>query len=184
MPPEETSRCHSHPGEDAVAACAECGKPVCLACAVPVRGSVIGVECLDVELSRPVAVKPRRVRAPLVGIGFAVAVVATLMPWRKYGLGSGLFGAWGTAVRWSVISAACAITGLLIWAWPTLRHRLLHRGAWIGSLRVLATTCVAGAAMHLIKPPIVGPQSYGAWVAIAGGLLALAGTWRAASPGD
>src|SRR6476661_9740002 len=46
-------RCSIHSGEDSVAACDVCGRAVCIACAIPVRGSVVGQECLSEVLEDP-----------------------------------------------------------------------------------------------------------------------------------
>src|SRR6266545_1863923 len=92
-------RCDLHPASPSVAECQSCGRPLCLACAVPVRGRVLGVECLEAALGPglPAEVLPARERwtVPwtIVGLAFAVAVGATLLPWTRFGEGSHPLGA-------------------------------------------------------------------------------------------
>src|SRR2546422_598115 len=40
-------RCANHPAVALVGTCEVCGRPLCIACAVPVRGRLIGPECLS-----------------------------------------------------------------------------------------------------------------------------------------
>ena len=61
-----TSRCANHPGEAGIAACELCGRWLCVACAVPVRGRVIGPECLASVVEDALTERGVRVeRAPL-----------------------------------------------------------------------------------------------------------------------
>ena len=57
-------RCVHHPGRAAVARCSACEEPICLPCAVPVRGRVVGPECLAAELGDP-DLRPLRRRSRL-----------------------------------------------------------------------------------------------------------------------
>lgn len=174
---QRTERCRRHPGLPAVAACDRCGSPLCLDCAVPVRGRVLDAPCLGID-STPPEPSPRGLGtlAPWVGVGFVIATLAGALPWRKYGLGSGPFGAWGTDLRWSLVAAVAALAGLGLWLLAVIRGWPWD-GPWRIGARWLSAVCVAGAVLHLLRPPIVGPQSYGATVAIVGGVVAFAGTF-------
>ena len=50
-------RCANHPSVPGVGTCEVCGRPLCVACAVPVRGRLIGPECLPTILE-DIAVPP------------------------------------------------------------------------------------------------------------------------------
>jgi hypothetical protein len=184
VPAEPRERCHRHQNVDAVADCAQCGLPLCLECAVPVRGQVLGAECLGIDLVQPPKTKVGFRYLPWAGIGFALAALSTVLPWRKYGLGSGPFGAWGANLRWSVLAAISAVAGLIIWSLPMITKKLRRPSPWVAALRLLAALTLVASGMHLLRPPIVGPPSYGAWVAIAGSVVALAGTWGPLPPSD
>lgn len=171
--------CSQHPHSPSVGTCEDCGREVCLTCAVPFRGRVLGTECAAKILGQeppPLQVEDRRGRPPrlLTGIGFAIATLATLVPWKKFGEGSGLFGAWGLSPRWSMLAAAAAILGLAIWATVAV-GRARPGSKWMFALRLMAVLVIAGSVLHLVRPPPFGPSSFGPWVAIAGGLAALLG---------
>src|SRR5439155_22321755 len=95
------ARCSAHPGIPSVAVCHACGRPLCITCAVPVRGEVLGPECLaevigrDTPAPHAVPTRPRTVSFDVVGIMFLATVAATVLPWTRFGVASGLFGAWG-----------------------------------------------------------------------------------------
>ena len=90
-------RCATHPTRATAATCEVCGRPLCVECAVPVRGRVMGVECLSEVLGEEVAVaaplptwRRRGIRSRTdAGIGAFIAVTAlvTLLPWTKFGTG-------------------------------------------------------------------------------------------------
>ena len=69
-------RCIHHPGRPAVARCSACEEPVCMTCAVPVRGRVLGPECLAAELGDPAITTPPEPDRTLVGSWMAVAGAA------------------------------------------------------------------------------------------------------------
>src|SRR6266545_746437 len=65
-------RCDLHPASPSVAECQSCGRPLCLPCAVPVRGRVLGVECLEAALGPDsTVVGPRRDRRRARSVGLA-----------------------------------------------------------------------------------------------------------------
>src|SRR3954447_14280890 len=89
-PSRVTGRCSVHQGSVAVAVCDGCGRRMCLACAVPVRGGTVGAECLatvlgpDAPAAEPVARRrPGDVAFLLAGVGFLAATAATVVPWTN-----------------------------------------------------------------------------------------------------
>ena len=116
MPTEERTtkgaeRCATHPSRLTVGRCDVCGRPLCVECAVPVRGRVLGAECLPEVLGSDLpATEPprpwRSLRSPVdrvIGAAFAVAALATLLPWTRFSTGSGFAG--GVGVRRPVVDA-------------------------------------------------------------------------------
>ena len=169
-------RCVHHPSRTAVARCSACDEPVCLTCAVPVRGRVLGPECLATELGDPAITTPpepdRAVAGSWVAFSGAVlALLATLGPWTRTGAGNRLLGAWVPSVRWSMV-AAVAATALLPAAW-WLRTHPNRPGA---ILVILGGTVIAiASALAIAFPPTFQAASWGPWVAAIGGTIAVAG---------
>lgn len=162
-------RCDLHPMRPAVARCGSCGRPLCLACAIPVRGSVLGAECLPAPLAEEVPAPRRRVRpSPVAGIGLGVCVLSTALPWSRFGPGSGPFGAWDGPVRWALVAAVAATLGALLWLAETLAGRgRLPADALLAGVGAVVTLA---AAMALVRPPPFTHPWLGPWIAIAGGL--------------
>ena len=175
----EASRCPAHPGTEAVAVCSKCGIGLCLDCAIPVRGKVLGRECLPEPLRfnapPPEPEKRRRMCLPWTGVGLTIAVAASVLPWKKYGIGSGSFGAWGLTPRWSILAGAAAVLGLVVWAVFCVA-RLKPGPRCRSTMRVVILLAAAGTVLHLVYRPGFGPHSIGPWVALAGLALAFAGT--------
>jgi hypothetical protein len=169
-------RCIHHPSRTAVARCGACDEPVCLACAVPVRGRVLGPECLASELGDPAITTPPEPDRAVAGtwVAFAGAILAllsTVGPWTRTGAGDRLLGAWVPSVRWSMV-AAVAATALLPAAW-WFRSHPARTGA---VLVILGGTAIASAsALAIAFPPTFQAASWGPWVAAIGGAIALAG---------
>jgi hypothetical protein len=169
-------RCVHHPSRTAVARCSACDEPVCLACAVPVRGRVLGPECLATELGDPAITTPpepdRAVAGSWVAFSGAVlALLATVGPWTRTGAGNRLLGAWVPSVRWSMV-AAVAATALLPAAWWFRTHPGRPRAILV----VLGGTAVAlASALAIAFPPTFQTASWGPWVAAIGGTIAVAG---------
>jgi hypothetical protein len=150
---------------------------MCLACAVPVRGRVLGSECLAAELGPDAPAPKLPERDPtanahrVVRAAFGVAVVATLVPWSRFGAGSAPFGAWTAAPRWATLAAAAAVIGLV----------LSLAGRWWGvaaGIRDLATAVAGGlvaiaSALAIARPPAFTSPWLGPWMAIAAGAIAM-----------
>jgi hypothetical protein len=168
-------RCAHHPGVAAVGRCEVCGRSLCVACAVPVRGTMIGPECLATVLERV----PPPVRAPapvsrgdwLAGVGFGLVLAFTLLPWSKVGEGSRVFGGW--ASNWSLLAAAAGLGGLVFAL--LLRYRPLDPRIVAAAYAVLAALVVAGAMLHIWRPPLLSEASAAPLLAVAGATLSLTG---------
>ncbi len=184
MPSDERStrsaeRCDQHPTRSSVARCEGCGRALCLPCAVPVRGRVLGVECLPEPLGRPGGEPVRRARPlpttnALVGAAFTIALLGTAMPWSRFGLGSGLFGAWGRSPRWALLATVAALLGGALW--------VVRRLLWLGvdgrvdlALAALGGLVALGAALAIWHPPPFTRPWLGPWVALIGGIVASVG---------
>jgi hypothetical protein len=152
---------------------------MCLACSTPVRGKTYGAECLA-EVLGPDAPDPTETKVPrpdrgirtLVQVAFGFAVLATSLPWSRFGPGSGAFGAWTRSGRWSLVAALAAIAGLAL---ATARRRpRLRNPAWdvvAASLGALVT--IASLLSVLFPPPFSRPW-LGPWFGVVSGVLACA----------
>jgi hypothetical protein len=169
-------RCIHHPSRTAVARCGACDEPVCLNCAVPVRGRVLGPECLAAELGDPAMTTPPEPDRTVAGrwaafVGAVLALIATVGPWTRTGAGDRLLGAWVPSVRWSMV-AAVAAAALLPAAW-WFRTKPARTGA---ILVILGGTAIASAsALAIAFPPTFQAASWGPWAAAIGGAIAVAG---------
>lgn len=187
MPTEE--RCARHPGAEIVGPCDGCGEALCLACAVPVRGRVLGPRCLEAELGEaafpdppptPPAADPIRRTADL---GLALALLATALPWSSVGLGASPFGAWGADLRWSSLVAAAALLGSAAAATSRARWRRAERRADVVGV---ASSLVAllGAALAIGFPPPYTTRVVAPWIAGLAAAVALGANVAAMRRGD
>jgi hypothetical protein len=184
VPPDDPSskvldRCDRHPGSPAVARCDGCGRPMCLACSTPVRGESFGSECLaDVlgpdagDTTDPSPPRPGRGVRLLALAAFGVAVLATALPWSRFGPGSEALGAWTRSGHWSLVAAVAAIGGLVITA-ARLRSRLRDPG-WDVAIAGLAALVVVASLLSVLFPPAFSRPWLGPWVAVAAGAMACA----------
>ena len=182
MPVEERGtrsleRCDQHPTRSAVARCEGCERPLCLSCAVPVRGSVLGAECLPEPFGPDVPTAPHPGSTPLqlvAGAGLALALLGTLLPWSRFGVGSGAFGAWGEPIRWATLTVVAVLLGILAWG---ARRALLQPPHFLDTaIAVLGGVASLGALLALWHPPAFAPTWIGPWVALLGGAIACAST--------
>ena len=194
MPTEErttkgTERCATHPSRLTVGTCDVCGRPLCIECAVPVRGRVLGPECLSEVLGDDIPATPtprpwRRSPSPIdrmVGASLAVAALATLFPWTRFSTGSGFAGAWALEVRWSMLTASTAVIGLVLWLAFGRRARVAR------AIAIVTGTLVAvGSLLAALNPPPFTKPALAPWISLAAGAAAAAfGTYatsRSAAP--
>lgn len=187
MPTEErvakgVERCANHPSRLTVATCEVCGRPLCVECAVPVRGRVLGTECLSEVLGddTPTSTPPRtwrHNRSPidrLTGAFLTVAVFLTLLPWTRFSTGSGFAGAWATDLRWSMLAACGAVLTLVAWL-GLERRATVARGVAILGSAVIAS----GSLLAALNPPPFTKPALAPWIALATGLVAAAAAIRA-----
>lgn len=187
MPTEErvakgVERCANHPSRLTVATCEVCGRPLCVECAVPVRGRVLGTECLSEVLGddTPTSTPPRtwrHNRSPidrLTGAFLTVAVFLTLLPWTRFSTGSGFAGAWATDLRWSMLAACGAVLTLVAWL-GLERRATVARGVAILGSAVIAS----GSLLAALNPPPFTKPALAPWIALATGLVAAAVAIRA-----
>ena len=194
MPPEDqatrtASRCATHPSSPSVAMCHSCARPLCLRCAIPVRGEVFGPECLpgvlgpDAAPPKPVPSRPRHASVLATGLAFAGAVAGSILPWTPFGDPSGMFGGWAIdPQRWSSLATYPAVVGLGIWIAVALRRRS-PSVRWSAALVALSAAVVAGSVLHILDPPPFTHAWLGPWVTLGFGVLAVpasaAALWRA-----
>ena len=158
---------------------------MCLACSTPVRGRAFGSECLPDVLGsdapttlEPAGARPDGAIRLITAVAFGVAVLATTLPWSRFGPGSGAFGAWTRTGRWSMLAALAAVAGLVL-AIVSLGRAEPSRA------RDLACTFFGGwvalaSALSLIFPPAFSRPWLGPWVGLASGVLACAASVAAA----
>jgi hypothetical protein len=174
---KSTERCSLHPGSGAVALCDGCGRPLCLVCAVPVRGRVLGAECLgealgpDAVPEEPEVARTHNGRRRIVGAAFALAALSTVLPWSRFGEGASIFGAWHGAPRWSVAAALATLAGLVFWLWARRRGGTARADAAMAGLGGVVTVT---ALMAIVHPPYATHTSFAPWIAAAAGLAAAA----------
>ena len=172
-------RCSIHSGEDSVAACDVCGRALCIACAIPVRGSVVGQECLSEVLEDPPPAPdppgpPPRARAVALG-GFLLVLGSSILPWARYGDASGVLGAW--TLHWSLLAVVAALAGAVI----MLLRRRMPWDQQVQSLILvsLAVVALVGVTLHALHPPPLSEWAPLGWgLALAGACAALLGALR------
>jgi hypothetical protein len=189
--PARAGRCANHPGVARVGVCDACGRPLCLSCATPVRGRLIGPECLPTVLEVPLPARAIPAPIPHAGdrvalTGFVAVVVLSAFPWSR-GLVSGPFSAW--ARHWSLVACALALAGAVVslLAWRRPRRPVLETAAEAG----LAIAVGAAAILHADFPPSLSePTSMpllatvAAGVALGGAIVKLLALRRIAVRGE
>ena len=167
---------------------------MCIACAVPVRGGVVGPECLGRVLGPDVPDdpelqpgRPRRLPLPAVGGGFLAAFLASAIPWTNAVTSShvrGLFGSFQLSpASWALLTAIASAAGLLGWVALALRPGLVRPSVLV-VMAALGAAGAVGALLFVTFPPFATHPWLGPWVALptsafaAGACLAAA---RAAS---
>ncbi|HEU4356397.1 MAG TPA: hypothetical protein VFT27_12480 [Actinomycetota bacterium] len=144
---------------------------------MPVRGSVLGTECLPEPFGPDVPTAPHPGSTPLqlaAGVGLIFALLGTLLPWARFGVGSGAFGAWGQPIRWATLTVIAALLGIGAWG---IRRALLHPPhALDTAVAVLGGLSSLGAMLSIWHPPAFSPTWIGPWVTLFGGAIACAST--------
>jgi B-box zinc finger protein len=170
--PKTAQRCRRHPGQAAIAACNRCGASLCVSCAVPVRGEVLGPECIGEVLGRDTVRQPAEALDPgrlglLGGFGLLIAAAATCIPWTWFGSGATLFGAWSLDRRWSMLAAVVSVLGLAVWFGSRLR------GAELADVvaMVAGSVVAVAAVLAVLNPPPLTHASIGPWLTTVGGVM-------------
>lgn len=169
-----------HPGAVEVGRCEVCGRPLCVSCAVPVRGAVLGSECLPVVLEDTPGPLAPALPASSVGdlpaiIGFGLVVALSVIPWSRYGDASGFLQGWSP--HWSLLSVGAAVAGLAV----TLAFRRRPRDPRIEAavLTGLAALVATGAILHALRPPSLSRVWWYAWLLpLAASALVMLGAAR------
>lgn len=106
----------------------------------------------------------------LARIAFAIAVLATILPWSRFGAGAEPFGAWGRSPKWSLVAAIAAVAGLSL----SLARRFAPRAgpAWDVVLALAGAVVVAASGLALLRPPEFTSPWLGPWAALVAGLIA------------
>jgi hypothetical protein len=139
-----------------------------------VRGGVFGPECVAEELGDPdlmVPPEPDRSRpgAWVAVAGAAIALVGTIAPWTRTGAGDRMFGAWVPNVRWSMVAAVAAV--VLAVAAGRLRADRRRPASLVIAAGVVVTVA---SALAIAFPPTFQVASWGPWLGVAGGAIAVA----------
>jgi hypothetical protein len=149
---------------------------MCLGCSTPVRGQTYGSECLSTVLgSDAPSFQASEVRSGgairVVNlVAFGAAVLATTLPWSRFGPGSGAFGAWTRAGRWSLLAAAAAVAGLVV-AIVSLGRREPSRPRDLAGA-ILGGSVALASALSVAFPPAFSRPWLGPWVVLVSGLIA------------
>jgi hypothetical protein len=166
----------------AVGPCDRCGRALCTACAIPVRGRLVGPECLSAVVEDP-GTPPRVIPAlpstgdVLVLAGFGLALAATLLRWSPYGGSRAYLGAW--TPHWALVAALAALAGAAFALYG--RVRPIDPRLVIGVVTVLALAGGLGAYSHYHNPPLLAGTTAAPIIAMAGCAVAQAGAIRKAS---
>lgn len=170
----KAARCLHHPALPRATACDVCGAPLCLTCAVPVRGNTVGPECLGKVLEDSTSPVPppapvRQWTDVLAVAGFGLVAVLSIFPWH-HSLGtSGFFRAW--TPHWSLLAVVAGIAGL----WLSVRMWRRPGDPRVEGALVIALGLVsAGAALlHFHRPPPLSSPSAAPIFAMVGAGLAV-----------
>lgn len=141
------------------------------------RGRVLGTECLPEPLTERPSPRTRR-RLPLAGpnlltgAAFGLALLATTLPWSRFGVGSGMFGAWGRTSTWALLAALATLIGATAW----VARQVLgdERPAFDVALAILGAIVALASALAIWHPPAFTRVWVGPWIAALAGLVACA----------
>lgn len=153
------SVCAVHPDVRAREHCGSCGRPACLACAIPIRGEIRCRECALDELGEPAQhstheLPPRRTLDLPAGVLFAAGVLASLLPWDRQGVREGFLSAWVPRPDpWPLLASVL----LLLAAAAALRSwggRVRGAHIVLGVLAVVATTLALPGPALSVRGPV------------------------------
>lgn len=151
--------CSVHPDARARQACGRCGRPSCLACAIPVRGEVRCVECVGEELGESIQIPPpgprsRRALDLPAGILFLAAVLTSLLPWDRQGARVGFLSAWAPGPDpWPLLAGVLLLLSAAA-AFRSRAGRLRAAHIGLGVLAVLATILALPAPELTTRGPV------------------------------
>jgi hypothetical protein len=155
-------RCGNHADRAAVASCARCGRPVCLECAIPVRGEVLCAEDAARELGSPLPnpprVQPSRRPELLAGTLLALALVATVPPWQGEGELTSILSAWRPGLEpWALVACVSVLAAAALALAPVVVNNgpgalLVVAYASLGILAAGATAVTLVAAPDFFSP--------------------------------
>jgi uncharacterized membrane protein len=182
-PGSRFGRCSAHPSEPAIASCDVCERGLCLTCAIPVRGRVVGPECLASLVQdlpeQPVPPSPRGPRGDVLALcGFALVLVASIFPWARFGEADTFGEAW--TPHWSLLAVVPAAVGIV--AVIVMRRRHVAAAAAASVDAALAALIALGALLHATRPPPLS-NAAGTWpwrFALVGAFLVLLAAARKA----
>ena len=178
--PTRAGRCANHPDTPKAADCDLCGRPLCLSCAIPVRGRVVGPECVGTlvqdapeEALRPPSLPPRRGDVSAL-VGFGLVLVVSVFPWSRFGDASRFLGAW--SLHWSLWCVTAALIGLT--AALVSRRRPIEPVVVGAAYVVLGALVVVAAILQQRHPPLLSEATVWPMVAVLGGLAAVVGGFQ------
>jgi hypothetical protein len=116
-------------------------------------------------------VEPGGAARALARIAFAVAVLATILPWSRFGAGAEPFGAWSRSPKWSMVAAIAAVVGLSLSV--ARRFAPTPGSTWDVLLAVAGAAVVSASALALLRPPEFTSPWIGPWAALVAGLIAV-----------
>ncbi len=174
-PSARPGRCSVHHGSARVGTCSFCGRALCLTCAIPVRGRLIGAECLDRVVEDPPEIQ---VQGPLpkggdrlAAAAFGLVLLLTVFPWTRFEGGHRYFEAW--TFHWSFLAAAAGAVGFAFAMLALYRPRnpWLESAVYAGCAGAVAL----GALLYRHHPPLLTRASLMPSLALLGGAVALVG---------
>lgn len=137
---------------------------------------MLGPECLEAAIGPDPSLpevperEPARRARVATTVAFAAAVVATALPWSRFGAGSEAFGAWSDRPAWSMVAAVAAVLGLAISLVGWFTRRELPVRDVLATLAGLGVE--AACVLALLRPrPFTSPW-LGPWVALCAGFAA------------
>ena len=136
---------------------------------------MLGRECLPADVKSPDGnepVPPPRpgVSRTVLGAGFGVALLATALPWTRFGEAARPLGAWVWDPRWSMLAAGAALAGSAIW----VVGRRRGGRPWSVLLAGVGAAVTVGSLLSILNPPPFTKAAAWPWVSLVGGILASA----------